>query len=303
VVIPVRNGGSELRRCLEGVASQRLDEEVEVVVIDSSSTDGSADLARSFGARVLEIAAPDFTHGGSRNLGAREARGDLLVFTSQDAYAEDATWLATLRRAFSGEEPVAGVYGRQLAHRGSSPPEEYFLEFLYGADGRDQRLVDDEAPSMRTTLFSNVNSAIPRSVWEQYPFVEDIIMSEDQEWSLRILRAGRTIRYVPEAAVRHSHQYTVASAMRRFFDSGVSAERTYLAGAQPSSRVLRREALAYARGEIEWLWRTDRRRWLPYSIVYESAKFVGLQLGAHHRYLPSWLKYRLSEHKAYWAAG
>ena len=57
-------------------------------------------------------------------------------------------------------------------------------------------------------------------------------MSEDQEWSARALLDGWSILYEPRAAVRHSHVYTVRSAFRRFFDSGVSAERTYLAGAR-----------------------------------------------------------------------
>ena len=301
VIIPVRNGGADLRRCLAAIAEQTVDDEFEIIVIDSGSTDGSAQLSRSFGARVIGIEAAGFTHGGSRNVGGQAAQGELLVFTSQDAYAEDEFWLERLRTPFAIDHALGGVYGRQLPHHGSTPPEEYFLGFLYGTEQRLQRVRSDDQLSMRTTLFSNVNSAIPRHIWEEFPFVEDIIMSEDQEWCVRVLLAGKSVYYEPTAAVRHSHQYTLKSAMQRFFDSGVSADRTYLAGARPSSRILRREAWSYATGEVAWLWRTHRRHWIPYAAAYESAKFVGLQLGARHRYLPRSLKRRLSAHDTYWS--
>ena len=139
---------------------------------------------------------------------------------------------------------------------------------------------------METTLFSNVNAAIRRDVFDRFRFADDIIMSEDQEWSRRVLLAGFALRYVPDAAVRHSHPYTVRDAFRRFFDSGVSAERAYLAGGAPAQDVVRREAVRYAREEVAWLWRSGHRRWLPYAAVYEGAKFAGLQLGARHRRLP-----------------
>ena len=156
---------------------------------------------------------------------------------------------------------------------------------------------------MEATLFSNVNSAIRRSVWDGLRFADDIIMSEDQEWSARVLLAGWTVLYEPRAAVRHSHVYTVRSAFTRFFDSGVSAERTYLAGARPSARVLRRAALRYGVGEVEWLWRSGQRRWIPYAALYETSKFLGLQLGVRHRRLPIWLKQRFSACPQYWRSG
>ena len=108
-------------------------------------------------------------------------------------------------------------------------------------------------------------------------------MSEDQEWSRRVLLAGLDDRVRARAAVRHSHAYTVVGAFRRFFDSGVVG-RPRVRERAPSSRAALREAGArYALGEIAWLWRTGRRRWLPYAAVYESAKFAGLQLGLRHR--------------------
>jgi rhamnosyltransferase len=302
VIIPVRNGGEDLRRCLEAIHRQDVAErEIEIVVVDSSSTDGSAELARSQGARVHVIPVEEFNHGATRNLGAELAQGETLVFTSQDAVAVDSDWLARLTAPLA-DERVAGVYGRQLPHPGAAPPERYFLEFLYGPSARVQQAAGFSELTMETTLFSNVNAAVPRELFERFRFIDDIIMSEDQEWASRVLLAGYRLLYEPRAAVRHSHAYTLGSAFRRFFDSGASAERAYLAGGRPAGRVLRRAGWRYARGELGWLWRTGQRRWIPYAILYEGMKYLALQLGARHRRIPLPLKRRFSALPSYWEA-
>jgi glycosyltransferase involved in cell wall biosynthesis len=300
VVIPVKDGGADLVRCLETIARQRVDEAVEVVVVDSGSKDRSGAEARRLGARVHEIDPTEFGHGRTRNLGASLARGETLVFTSQDAYAADERWLAALSAPFHPNGEVAGVYGRQLPHADATPPERYFLDFLYGPGERVQSWSEPGEPTFEATLFSNVNGAMPRAVWSEFPFADDLIMSEDQEWSRRVLLAGLTLVYEPRAAVFHSHAYTVASAFRRFFDSGVSAERSYASGGTAPGSALRSAAARYARGELEWLWRTGQRRWIPYTAAYELAKFAGLQLGRRHRHLPVSLKRRLSGLPSYW---
>jgi rhamnosyltransferase len=301
VVIPVKDGGEDLRRCLGALAAQRVDDEVEVVVVDSGSRDGSAALARAHGARVHEIPPAEFNHGATRNLGASLTRGDVLVFTSQDAYAADDAWLARLIAPLA-DPRVGGAYGRQVAHEDATPPERYFMDFLYGPHGRTQRAPTADDLSMETTLFSNVCSAMRREVFERFPFAGDIIMSEDQEWSRRVLLAGYELRYVADAVVRHSHPYTLRQAFRRFFDSGVSAERAYVNTAAPASgAVLRRAAVRYAAGEVRWLVGTRQARWLPYAAALEGAKFAGLQLGTRWRRLPPGLVRRCTAVPSYWS--
>lgn len=300
VIIPARDGGANLQRCLEAIIGQDVAETVEIVVVDSGSVDGSAELARSFGASVHRIEPAEFNHGAARNRATRIARGEVVVFTTQDAYAVDCTWLRRLTAPLNDDSGLAGVYGRQVAHDEANPSERYFLDFLYGPRARRQRADTVQQLSMSTTIFSNVNAAMRRETLRQFPFVEDMIMSEDQEWSCRVLLAGMSIRYEPEAVVRHSHAYSLREAFSRFFDSGVSAERSYLAGAAPAAAVLRREAMRYASGELRWLWQTHRRRWIPYAALYELTKFAGLQLGKRHRLLPVQLKRRVTALPNFW---
>jgi len=300
VVIPVKDGGEDLVCCLKAIAGQRIDEEVEVVVVDSGSSDGSTERARGLGARVHEITPQSFNHGATRNLGAELASGHVLVFTTQDAYAADDQWLATLVTSLRTNERIAGVYGRQLPHDDATPPERYFLDFLYGPEASVQTISDPTELTFERTLFSNVNAAIPKAVWSDHRFDDDLIMSEDQAWSRRMLLDGWEIAYEPRAVVRHSHTYTVAGAFRRFFDSGVSAERSYMSAEAQSRAAIRLAARRYALGEVAWLWRTGQRRWIPYAAIYEVAKFGGLQLGVRHHRVPRSLKRHLSALPAYW---
>jgi rhamnosyltransferase len=242
---------------------------------------------------VHEIPAAEFHHGATRNLGAQLARGEIVVWTTHDAYPDSSDWLSRLTAPLREREPdVVAVYGRQIAHHDASPPERYFLDFLYGPNPRLQRAHAVEELTMETTLFSNANSAMPRQLLLDNPFADDILIAEDQDWSRRMLLDGKAIRYVPEAAVRHSHPYTIFTAFRRFFESGVAGSRTFLAGGRSAQGVLRRKGLDYARGEIRWLVRTGNARWIPYTCVYEGLKLVGIQLGARHERLPLWLKRR-----------
>jgi rhamnosyltransferase len=278
VVIPTKDGGADLVRCLEGIRRQIVADDVEIVVIDSGSSDDSVAIARAHGAVVHQIAPETFGHGRTRNLGVSLAGGDLLVFTSQDAVPVGDAWLATLAHAARAGGGVAGAYGRQLAHADARPPEHFFLEFLYGPRARTQELLAGAEPTFEATLFSNANSAIPRVILAEHPFGDDVAMSEDQEWSRRVLSAGYRLTYEPRAEVRHSHAYTIRTAFHRFYDSGASASRSYAPG-RAGKATVRKAAQRYAREELLWLWRTGQRRWIPYAVVYELSKFVGLQLG------------------------
>jgi rhamnosyltransferase len=297
VLIPARNGGDLLVRCVEAINEQVVEDEIEVLIVDSGSTDGSVERARALGARVYEIPVSEFHHGRTRNLLASFARGDVLVWTSHDAVPVGTGWLdlltAPLRR---GDEGVGGVYGRQLANVDATPPERYFLDFLYGPEARVQRARSVEELTMETTLFSNANSAMPRALLEKFPFADDVLIAEDQDWSRRVLLDGWSIVYEPRAVVRHSHPYTIRSAFSRFFESGVAGSRTFLAGGASAQKALRRKGIEYALGELRWLASTGNVRWIPYACVYEGMKFVGIQLGHRQELLPKALKRRWTKY-------
>ena len=112
VVIPVKDGGALLERVLGAVRAQG---EVELLVIDSGSRDGSREVARAAGAELIEIPPEDFGHGRTRNLGAERASGELIAFLTQDAVPVDG-----LARCDARGVHAHGSRGSRL--RPTSPP-------------------------------------------------------------------------------------------------------------------------------------------------------------------------------------
>ena len=214
VVIPVKDGGADLVRCLEAIAStdrRRGGGRRRRLGLHAT---GAPARARALGARVHAIPPSEFHHGRTRNLGAELARGDMLVFTSQDAYGR-ATWLARLTASLRPTTRSPACTDASFPTRTRPRPSGTSSTSSTAPSHGCSASRSEEELAFESTLFSNVNSAIPKRVWEAFPFADDIVMSEDQEWSRRVLLAGHAIVYEPAAAVHHSHAYSLASAMRR----------------------------------------------------------------------------------------
>lgn len=302
IVIPVKDGGDALGRCLHAIRAQRVSQEVEIVVVDSGSTDGSQGLVRSFGGTVHEIAPEEFNHGETRNLGARLASGEVVVFTVDDAVPVGESWLEELTKPLLRGDPLAGTYARQIARPGAPAHQAFYIEHRYGPAPRIQRARDPAELTVSNVLFSNVASAIRRPILERHPFASDIVIAEDLEWCGRVLLAGYEVEYVPDAVVRHSHDYTLGGTLRRYFDQGAAAERSYMVDGRSSPRAVRGEGVVFLRQELRWLWANGERAHIPYTVAHEATRFAGFQLGVRHRKVPRWLRARISRTgTSYWS--
>src|SRR4051812_12390885 len=111
VAIPVLNGARYLDEVLGAVRAQRVDREVELLVVDSGSTDGSLDIAERHGARIVRIPKEEFSHGGTRNRMMELASGDHVAFITQDATPAHYGWLAAMLEGFAAADDVALVFG------------------------------------------------------------------------------------------------------------------------------------------------------------------------------------------------
>jgi rhamnosyltransferase len=274
VLIPTFRPGAGIVRVLEKVASQRVDVPFEVVVVDSMSS--ADDVARmcSYPIRFQQISAAEFGHGRTRNLLASLAKGEVLLFLSQDAEPASDCWMSGLLQALR-DDRVAGAYARQIPRSSADPLIRFFLERTYGPRPAWRRLSVPASVGIDDIFFSNVSSAIRRDVWQQYPFRDDIVMSEDQYWAFDVLSAGYDVAYAPESQVYHSHNYTLPMLFRRNWQSGASLRG--LIADSPAAIV--RHGLAYIVDQAQFLVREGRAHWLPYMLVYEATKAAGFSLG------------------------
>lgn len=210
VVIRTLNESELLGRCLETLDAQQGAFELDVVVVDSGSTDGTVEIARTHGARVVEMAPADFDYSTALNVGIEEARGDLVVLLSAHAIPLDDLWLKRMTAPF-GDERVAGVAGGQVPWPGAPWWEVLRLNRAFG----DLRRVFSAGAS-DGLVFSNAASCIRRSVWLQTPFT--LPAAEDLDWAQRVVAAGLVVVYEPAATVYHSHDESPRAQAQRMID-------------------------------------------------------------------------------------
>lgn len=281
VIILAKNAGEGFATLLQQLFSQKFDGDYEIIVIDSGSIDGTPEIAQSFPVKVVRIKPEEFHHGRTRNLGAEQATGKVLVYITQDALPLHDDWLHKLTDDLKNPQ-VAMVVGRQIPWPTTKPPEKFFYSY-YFPEHRIE-VVRDASDYYRDNMFiSNVNSAIKRDVWQQFKFSEDIVLAEDKEFAKRILHAGWKIVYRPDAAVYHAHNFSLRSIFRRSVDAGIGLSQKVNV---PRSRNWVINRLGYFAREAKYIVSNEGGwKWLPYSAAYEASKLLGVILG--------WLRARM----------
>jgi O-antigen biosynthesis protein len=229
VAIPVYNGARYLDEVLTAVRTQRADREVELLIVDSGSSDRSLEIAEKHGARIHRIPKREFSHGGTRNLAMQLASGDHVAFLTQDATPAHDGWLAAMLDGFEQAEDVALVFGPhdprpEASHMIKCEMERHFAIWGDGARIDVQRL-DWTGPGMRAyrdfpgrwTFFSDVNGAVAKWAWRRFPY-RSVPYAEDQLLGREIIEAGLAKVFHPGARVIHSHDYPPLQFFRRYFD-------------------------------------------------------------------------------------
>jgi len=296
VVIPVLNAEAYLPTLIASLADQRPVPTYEIILVDSNSTDNTRQLAATFDL-VKVVPIDDFSHGRARNLGAQTAEGEIIVLLSQDALPRDEHWLHNLLAPLA-DPRIAATYSRQIPRADAIFTERFFLAHRFPEDPiiRTKRQGNEPA-SLEDVFFSNVSSAIRRSILLQYPFDEELIMSEDQQFSRDVINAGYAVAYAPDSVVTHSHNYSLTTAFKRYFDSVYSLTTIFPAHGIGTSSAM---GVAYLRKEIRFVLRNYPRKF-PYYLCYNLAKIAATILAHFVPYLPKFVLRRLSQHNYHWS--
>lgn len=207
VVIRTLNEARHLGTLLDGITRQVYpDGEVEVIVVDSGSSDGTIEIARKFGTNLVHIAKEDFSFGRSLNLGCSAASGDALLFVSGHCIPAHRNWIAELVRPL-GENGIAYSYGRQIGDETSRFSEKQIFAKYFPEKSR----IPQEG-----FFTNNANSALLTRVWRNHPFDEDLTGLEDMHLARQLVEQGYQCAYVAEAPVYHLHDESWRQIRRRF---------------------------------------------------------------------------------------
>lgn len=271
IVIRTLNEGKYLSECLEAIAAQKIEDmRVEVVVIDSGSTDNTLKIAKRSGARVTHIDKSEFTFGRSLNRGCVFARGEILVFLSGHCIPTGPYWLRDLIAPLVDGRAVY-TYGRQIGRDGVTKFSEQQLFSKYFPP--ENRIPQDGF------FCNNANSALLRSVWEEAPFDENITGLEDIALAKNLVGQGLKIAYVGTAVVEHLHEETWHKVRLRF-----EREAIALQGIMPDVHVSFGDFIRYSAIGIFSDWRLAFRTGLFCRealgiIAFRSCQFWGAYRG------------------------
>ncbi len=298
LAIPVLNPARHAAALIQSIRSQTL-QPLEVLILDSESTDGSVGDFQILGARVIDIPRRLFDHGGTRNIALYESRADIVLFLTQDALPADEVSIEKLISAFADDQTIGAAYGRQLPHQMATLWAAHARAFHYPEMSEVRSLADVASRGVKAAFLSNSFAAYRRQLLcDLGGFPTRQIFAEDQYAGAMLLRAGYKLSYVAEAAVHHSHNYGLEEEFSRFFDHGVfhadsPAFKRLVGGAGT-------EGLRFVRSELEFM----RAHSAPLPVLQVVARnlvrFCAWKLGQRHRALPVSWKRKLGLNRSYW---
>ncbi len=217
VIIRAHNEEKYLGRLLDGIR-QQTQPDVEIVLVDSGSTDRTLEIASRCPLKLVSILPHEFTFGRSLNRGIAAASGELLVMASAHVYPVYPDWLEKLLQPLVDDPRTGLTYGKQ---RGA--PESNFAEHRIFAHWYP----DQPRPRQDHPFCNNANAAIRRSLWEQHPYDETLPGLEDLAWARWAFEQGQAIQYVPEAEVVHVHSETPQGVYNRYRREGMAFKQIY----------------------------------------------------------------------------
>lgn len=281
---------------LSGLSGQTVPPD-EVIIADSMSTDRTVPIAIASGTVLLPIERLTFDHGGTRNYAASRASGDILIYMTQDALPADIYFIERIIAPFE-DEGVAAVGGRQVPRSDAHVLERRGREFNYPSEPMKKTYADIKRYGIKTFFLSNVCAAYRADVFHQLGgFAAPMVSNEDMLIAAKIIEAGYTIAYSPDAKVIHSHNYTLRQLFTRYFDIGGSLQLHHwiLDYAKPE-----REGFKLMRRQLSFLLSPAYWRWIPRWFAESVAKYVGYRLGLSHHKLPARFRKKCSMHPFFW---
>ncbi|RIK31821.1 MAG: family 2 glycosyl transferase [Anaerolineae bacterium] len=216
IVIRAYNEEKHIGRLLEGIKQQTV-KNVEIILVDSGSTDRTVSIAESFEARVVRIPSAEFTFGRSLNFGVRAATREFVVIASAHVYPVYPDWLESLLRPFE-DGSIALTYGKQRGPESANFSEQQIFHQWYP---------DVSNFNQPTAFCNNANAAIRKSLWEKNPYDETLTGLEDLAWAKWAKEQGYKIAYVAEAEIVHVHNETPRGVFNRYRREAMALRRIY----------------------------------------------------------------------------
>lgn len=216
IVIRAFNEEAHIARLMDGVRHQTV-KDVQIILVDSGSSDQTVSIAKHYGAEIIEIEPEQFTFGRSLNKGIEAAEKEWVVIASAHVYPVYPDWLDKLLEPFS-DPAVALVYGKQRGSETSKFSEKQVFLHWYP---EKSRILQDHP------FCNNANAAIRKELWRKHVYDEMLPGLEDLEWAKWALENNYRIAYSADAEIVHVHDETWGGIRRRYLREGMAFKQIY----------------------------------------------------------------------------
>lgn len=297
IIIPTYNAQNYLVKLLDSIKIQSL-KECELIIIDSSSKDDTVKIAKKYTDNVIVIPQNEFDHGGTRAKAAQLAKGDILVYLTQDALPYNEYTIDNIIKIFK-DAKVGAAYGKQISYEDTNLFGKHLREFNYSDNAYIRDRNDISTFGLKTAFLSDSFAAYRKSSLEKIGWFKDgLILGEDTYAGAKLILDNYSLAYVSEAKVYHSHSYSVLQEFKRYFDIGVfhQTENWIL----ESFGKAEGEGMKYVKSEFKYL--LDHGTWylIPEFFVRNGMKYLGYKMGQNYNKLPKWLIKKFSMHHRWW---
>ncbi len=208
IIVPVYNGEKTIERCLDSVLNQTKKPD-EIIVVDDGSGDKTKYIVKKF-RNVILLEQEHKGPASARNLGAKKAKGEILLFTDADCIP-DKNWVSEMTKPFEKKE-IAGVQGRY-----ETKQKDLIARFI-------QLEIEDRYDRMRTfeaiDFIGSYSAGYRKRVFLKFKGFDEsfpIASGEDPELSFKLSKAGHKMIFNNKAIVYHDHVYTLLEYLKQKF--------------------------------------------------------------------------------------
>ena len=218
IIIRSFNEERHIGRLITGINKQVLSDlvQIEILLVDSGSTDSTVSIARNMGAKVISISKEEFSFGRALNIGCKNACGEYFLFASAHVYPLTTDWIMNMISPFFNNNKIGLVYGRQIGDSCTAFSEKQIFSKWFPLTSDRNQL---------TPFCNNANCIIPKKLWLIQNYDEILTGLEDLDWAKKIMSKGYKIIYEASAVIIHVHDESPKKTMNRYRREAIALKK------------------------------------------------------------------------------
>ena len=272
IIIPTYNAGKEFEKLALMIKKQTANIR-QVLVIDSSSTDETVNIAQKYGFAVEIIKKSEFGHGKTRQYALEKVKTEIVVFLTQDALLYDEFSVEKLVQCLISDEKIAAVYGRQMPYENTGILGRFARLYNYPPISKINNFYDKKEKGIKTAFFFFSFSAYKKSLLLKTGGFPDVNFGEDTFVAAKLLMNGYKTAYCADAKVYHSHDYSLYQEYVRNREIGkFHRQEKWLLETFGKAEG---EGFKFVVNEAKYLVKNNKFYYLPVAFLHNVVKYLG----------------------------